>query len=348
MQAPTADRFPAFPVSWYLFCPSITLRRGPVSRNIFGRRLVAFRTVSGRVAVLDAHCSHFGADLGGGSVVGEAVRCSFHQWEYAIDGRCTHIPRVGNIPSAARQASYPVVERHGHIFVFNGPEALFELPFFPGVTPDDMIAARPFAMSLACPWYLVGANFFDLQHFRGAHDRRVVSEPAVDTPAPFARRASACFRIEGDSLQDRLTRRFAGDMVEMSIVDWCGNMMFTTARFSRTCSYGMAVTEPIANGGVDVKLIVFVPRSHGPLGRMVADPLNRWVRRLFIMNFLSSDAWRLNGLCYSPHGLIDDDRHLAEYLQWLAIVSHGTPQPQAGDFSEAATTASTSAQECHT
>jgi hypothetical protein len=203
-------------------------------------------------------------------------------------------------------------------------------------------------MSLACPWYLVGANFFDLQHFRGAHDRRVVGEPVVDTPAPFARRASARFRIEGDSLQDRLTRRFAGDMVEMSIVDWCGNMMFTTARFSRTCSYGMAVTEPIANGGVDVKLIVFVPQSHGPLGRMVADPVNRWVRRIFIMNFLSSDSWRLNGLCYSPHGLIDDDRHLAEYLHWLAIVSHGTPQPRAGDLSDATTTASTSVQECHT
>ena len=67
---------------------------------------------------------------------------------------------------------------------------------------------------------------------------------------------------------------------------------------------------------------------------MVVDPVNRWVRRLFIMKFLSSDAWRLNGLCYSPSGLIEEDRHLAEYLHWLAVVAHGTPQTQAWDSSE--------------
>ena len=193
MQAPPGDRFPAFPVSWYLFGPSHILRRGPVSRNIFGRRLVAFRTASGRLAVLDARCSHFGADLGGGCVIGETLRCAFHQWEYARDGRCTHIPYAGNIPPAARQASYPVVERHGLVFVFNGPEPLFELPFFPGVMPADLVAARPFGFVLACPWYMVGANFFDLQHFRGAHDRQVVGEPSAVCPAPFARRATAQF-----------------------------------------------------------------------------------------------------------------------------------------------------------
>ena len=111
-----------------------------------------------------------------------------------------------------------------------------------------------------------GANFFDLQHFRGAHERQVVGEPRVDCPAPYAARASARFRIAGDSVQDRLTRWFAGDVVEMSITDWCGNLMFTTARFAETCSYGMAVTEPMAGGGVDAKLIVFVPRSRSPLG----------------------------------------------------------------------------------
>ena len=73
MQAPPGDRFPAFPVSWYLFAPSHTLRRGPVSRDIFGRRLVAFRTAAGRLAVLDLRCSHFGADLGGGCVIGESL-----------------------------------------------------------------------------------------------------------------------------------------------------------------------------------------------------------------------------------------------------------------------------------
>lgn len=325
VQAPPADRFPDYPISWYLFAPSTALRRGPLARDIFGRRLVAFRTASGRLAVLNARCSHLGADLGRGCVAGESLRCSFHHWEYGIDGRCTRIPVTADIPPTARQASYPVVERHGFVFVFNGSEPLFELPFFAGINAEEMVPARPFGTVLDCPWFMIGANAFDLQHFRAAHDRRLVGEPSVDCPAPFARRASGCFAVSGHSLQDRATRWFAGNEVEMSLTDWCGNLMFTTARFRRTCSYGMAVTEPLAAGGVDVKLIVFVPRSQTALGRLFVDPLNRFLRRLFIMRFLSFDVPRLNGARYNPYGLIDEDRHLADYLHWLAVVAHGTP-----------------------
>src|SRR5215467_11935784 len=149
VQAPPADHFPAHPVSWYWLGPSRALRRGPVSRTLLGRRLVAFRTASGRLAVLDAGCAHLGADLGRGCVVGEAIRCPFHHWEYGPDGRCTHIPITNNIPNSARQTSYPVVERHGFLFVFNRPEPLFELPFFAGVNVNDLTPARPFATVLA-------------------------------------------------------------------------------------------------------------------------------------------------------------------------------------------------------
>jgi hypothetical protein len=172
---------------------------------------------------------------------------------------------------------------------------------------------------------MVGANAFDLQHFRAAHDRRLAGEPAVDCPAPFARRATARFRVAGDSLQDRLTRWFAGGEVEMSITDWCGNLMFATATFRRTRSYGMVATEPLGPGGVRVRVIVFARQSASWPGRVLRDPLSLWVRRLFIKRFLSSDAARLDGARYNPHGLIDEDRDLADYFRWLAEVAHGMP-----------------------
>jgi phenylpropionate dioxygenase-like ring-hydroxylating dioxygenase large terminal subunit len=326
LPAPAADRFPRYPASWYLLASSREVGAKPHTRELLGRRLVAYRTSSGKVALMDAVCSHFGADLGNGCVINDCLQCPFHHWQYAPDGRCLHIPAQEDIPFSARQTSYPVVERHGFAFFFNGPESLYPLPFFEGRDPADFTPASPFGAYLECPWYLIGANAFDLQHFRAAHDRRLAETPTVDCPAPFARRATGTFVVSGDSWQDRITRLFAGDRVTMSITDWSGNLMFATATFRRTTSYGMVITEPTERG-VHVRVVVFVPRSRGLLGRMLKDPLQRWIRRTMIRRFLASDAGRLNGARYNPHSLIDADRDLANYFRWLAIVAHGKPAP---------------------
>jgi nitrite reductase/ring-hydroxylating ferredoxin subunit len=339
LRAPRSDAFPAFPVSWYLFASSDALRRGPVSRGLLGRRLVAHRTASGRVVVLDARCSHLGADLGKGRVIGEALQCPFHHWEYGPDGRCTHIPAQAEVPEFARQRSYPALERHGYIFLFNGPTPLFDLPFFPDCRPEDFRSARPFGTVLDCPWYMIPANAFDLQHFRSAHDRQFLGEPVIDCPAPFARRATGHFRVAGRSIQDRITRCLAGDQVTLSITDWCGNLMFTTASFRRTTSYGLVITEPLAQGGVHVRVLVFLRRSRRAIGRPLYDALRLEIRRWFIMRFLSKDAGLLNGVRYNAGGLIDCDCHLAEYFQWLAGVSHGVPR-QATDETASDSTSS--------
>ncbi len=319
--APAADCFPDYPASWYLFCRSRDLCRGPLSRDLLGRRLVAFRTPGGQIAVLDGRCAHLGADLGAGCVLADSLQCAFHNWRYGSDGRCVHIPAAPEPPEFARLRSYPAVERHGFVFFFNGARALFPLPFFPGVDPDDFCAAKPFDAVLQCPWWMVGANVFDVQHFRAAHDRKLMSPPVVESPSPFARRISASFSVLGDSVRDHLVRRLAGESVNMSFTDWCGNIIFATPKFRRTTSYGMLITEPLGRQRVRVHGIVFVPRSRTALGRLLLDPLHARVRRYFIMAFLQSDAkLGTKGLSYNPDGLIEGDGELIRYFDWLASV----------------------------
>src|SRR5690348_8332309 len=110
---PPAEAFPAHPASWYRFGDSRELRRGPVSRRLLGRLLVAFRTASGRLAVMDGQCAHLGADLGFGDVVGETIQCPFHHWRYGCDGVRASIPDQAGTPPLARLRTYPTVERHG-------------------------------------------------------------------------------------------------------------------------------------------------------------------------------------------------------------------------------------------
>jgi phenylpropionate dioxygenase-like ring-hydroxylating dioxygenase large terminal subunit len=323
LPSPLAAEFPTFPVSWYLFCFSRQLRKGPFSKAFLGRRLVAYRTESGRIVAMDARCSHLASDLGAGTVVGEGIRCPFHDWTYGANGHCTHIPAQANIPALARQAVYPVEERHGMVFIFNGPRATFPLPFFANCDPEELIPSRPFGTTLDCSWYMAGSNAFDLQHFRAAHDRRLDGDPVTDKPHPYAFRASGRFKVAGRSLQDRLTRRFAGNEVTLGIVDWCGSLSFATAEFQRTSSFGLVAREPLHDGRVRVDVIVFARRSRQRWKQVIWDPLNVAVRRLFIKKFLTADAIRLNGVRYNPAALIEADRDMASYLAWVAKVAKG-------------------------
>ncbi len=322
---PSPDRFPAHPISWYLFCHSRQLRKGPFSKSFLGRRLVAYRTSGGAIVVMDAQCSHLGSDLGAGQVVGDGIRCPFHDWTYGSDGRCTHIPAQSHIPAFAQQTCYPAEERHGMVFIFNGSRPLFPLPFFPNCEPEELTPSRPFGAVLDCPWYMAGANAFDLQHFRAAHDRRLDGNPVVDQPFPYAFRASGRFVVAGNSLQDRLTRTFAGDAVTLGIIDWCGSLSFATAEFHRASSYGLVAREPLSNGRVRVDVIVFARRSTRRWQQLFWDPIHLTVRRQFVKQFLTADAIRLNGVRYNPAGLIDADRDMAEYFAWVAKTAHGLP-----------------------
>jgi nitrite reductase/ring-hydroxylating ferredoxin subunit len=325
--APAAERFPTFPIAWYLFGESRELNDGPVSKDLLGQRLVAFRTASGTVAVLDARCSHLRADLGNGCVVGDTVQCPYHHWRYGHDGRCVHIPAGVAIPELARQRSYAAVERHGLVFFFNGPHALYPLPFFADADPEDFIRARPFGMTLQCPWWLVGANACDLQHFLGAHDRRLAGPPSVTNPTPFSRRASAPFAVVGSSWRDRLTSWFGGDQVELTITDWCGTLMFVTATFRRTRSYGLLTSIPLGRDRVFVRGVVFVRRSQSLMGRWLVDPIHLRLRRYFIKEFLRPDAeLAARGLLYQPRSLLACDAELARYFQWLVSATDAAGQ----------------------
>jgi nitrite reductase/ring-hydroxylating ferredoxin subunit len=316
--APPADRFPDYPASWYLFGPSRELARRPVSKTLLGRPLVAFRGTNGRVAVLDGRCAHLGADLGRGRVEGGHIQCPLHAWEYDADGDCRRIPAQARIPEFARLMSYPVTERHGLVFFFNGREALFPLPFFFDRRPEDFVAGRPFRFMAACSWYMLAANGFDSQHFEMVHDRRLVGPPAVDLPAPYARRIRFHCEVTGRSIFDRLLRRFVGKTVEVTITNWGGPLTLVTGSFRRVESLILIATQPSAEQSTLAEVFVFAPRGRRSPTRALLQPIGLAIRRLFTQGFMRDDIDRLGGIRYNPESLLPSDRHMIEFFQWAA------------------------------
>ena len=330
--APPAAAFAEWPMGWFALATSRELSHKPITRQLFGRRVVGYRTKDGRPVALDARCWHLGADLGLGDVVGDCVRCPFHGWQFGPDGACRHVPAQDSPPAEARQQSFATAEAGGRACVFPSARPTHPLPFFDSVAAEGLHAARPFEFRLRCPWWLVSTNGFDLQHFRGAHDRRLVEPPVVSSPHPAAYRGVATFEVTGDSWRDRLTRRVSGRFVTMDVTVWAGSLVFVKATFrrtiegpGRTTSYGMVEIrpEPAPDGEsyTRVCVTIMVRRRLGVAASL--DVLDVEVRRAFIRAFLEPDARLLDGARYRPERFIAADRMMASYLTWLAPVSHG-------------------------
>jgi phenylpropionate dioxygenase-like ring-hydroxylating dioxygenase large terminal subunit len=159
-----------FTQSWYPLCMSTELPAGKVLGLPFlDGRVAVFRGESGKVQVLSAYCPHLGADMAAGSVVGDNLRCIFHQWEFADSGECVKTALGDPPPPGACLFKFPTQERYGMIWAFNGETPLFDLPDFP--YPDDELVLRVVEHEEVFPidpWVFC-CNTPDIQHIRAVH-----------------------------------------------------------------------------------------------------------------------------------------------------------------------------------
>jgi phenylpropionate dioxygenase-like ring-hydroxylating dioxygenase large terminal subunit len=160
--------------NWYPVLLSSELEVGQTKSVEFLSDLVTvFRTESGVAQAVTPYCSHMGADLGLGEVVGETVQCAFHHWCYDKKGSCVYVPAAPElpIPSTAHVFAYPTVEQWGIIWVYNGTTPRYEVPCPPLVKPTDSLyttfGARDHATK-GDPW-LHTVNIVDLQHIVYLH-----------------------------------------------------------------------------------------------------------------------------------------------------------------------------------
>lgn len=77
---------------WLIACPLSDLpTTGGTSLSVAGRSLVITRD-GATVRAFGNVCSHRGAELVDGGQAGDRLRCGFHGWTYALDGRLVAVP----------------------------------------------------------------------------------------------------------------------------------------------------------------------------------------------------------------------------------------------------------------
>jgi phthalate 4,5-dioxygenase len=105
----------------------------PLRIRILGEDFLALRFSDGRVAVIEPHCPHRGANLFFGRNEQCGIRCVYHGWKFDADGRCVDMPNAPSGQARAAQErirlrSYPTQEWGDFVWTYFGPDPAPELP----------------------------------------------------------------------------------------------------------------------------------------------------------------------------------------------------------------------------
>jgi nitrite reductase/ring-hydroxylating ferredoxin subunit len=156
--------------NWNPLMLAADLPEGKIVRKDFlGTRVIVYRDASGKPVVQSAYCPHVGADLAEGCLVNGNVRCAYHHWQFASDGKCVDIPDETHIPRSVKIYPYPAAERWGIIWAFNGEETLFELPEFPNFKEEDLIYRTYHHKLRQIDGWISSSNLVDFQHLKTVH-----------------------------------------------------------------------------------------------------------------------------------------------------------------------------------
>jgi vanillate O-demethylase monooxygenase subunit len=109
--------------TWYVACTPDEIDAKPLGRKICGESIVFYRDENGQAVALEDFCPHRGAPLSLGTVCEGKLVCGYHGLVMGCDGKTVSMPgqRVNGFPKIR---SFPVVERHGFIWVWTGDAAL--------------------------------------------------------------------------------------------------------------------------------------------------------------------------------------------------------------------------------
>jgi aminopyrrolnitrin oxygenase len=313
---PRQVELPAGLRSWYLLARSEELRRGQVlTRRLPGEEIVLFRGEGGEARALSAHCSHMGAHLGKGTVVGERLRCPLHHREYDGQGVCRRIPVTDAIPERACQATYPAVERYGGLFVFNGREVSAPAPSFApsfGAGDERLRTIHGRSVRLACPWYAVAANAFDIQHLEAVHGRALRETPELEELPGGRMRLRYVSRVTGTGLTDRTMRRLSGDRIRVAITCWGGSILTVESDLGRARSALLLSLCP--DGEATVVTPIFAVRR---VGVPAVDAARAAAARWLYSGFLYRDVAILDGMRFRLALTLPEDAVLARFLAYL-------------------------------
>jgi phthalate 4,5-dioxygenase len=175
----------------------------PVRIELLGQHFVAWRDAEGQVGLFDEACLHRGASMALARVEPDGLRCIYHGWKFAVDGRVLDTPNVAdpNFKGRVKGRTHPVRLAGGLLWAYFGPPG--EEPVFPewpfmALAPSHRINALAV---VNCNYLQVVEGLVDSSHLTVLHASGLAKTSGSDLD--FAKKTShmqfdASPRIEAD------------------------------------------------------------------------------------------------------------------------------------------------------
>jgi len=142
----------------------------PLRVKLLGEELIAFRTTSGKLGLIQNSCPHRGASLFFGRNEEEGLRCVYHGWKFDTAGACVDMPSEpaeSNFRNKVLPTVYPAQERNGIIWAYMGPREV--PPPLPNLEANMAEGAVVSTVLRECNWMQALEGDIDTVHFIFLH-----------------------------------------------------------------------------------------------------------------------------------------------------------------------------------
>lgn len=167
--------------AWYVAAWSTEIGRSLFSRTLLERPILLYRKENGDAVAISNVCAHRFAPLDMGKLVGDTVQCPYHGLRYDGTGKCVLNPHGdGMIPPRMTVGSYPLVERHGMIWLWMGDAKLADPAKIPDFSchVDPELAMVGGVIEMKANYELITDNLLDLGHAEFVHEG-ILSSDAI-------------------------------------------------------------------------------------------------------------------------------------------------------------------------
>lgn len=169
--------------AWYVAGYPDEVIDQPLGRTICNEKIAFFRGKNDVIAAVEDFCPHRGAALSMGYVQDGNLVCGYHGLVMGCDGKVVSMPmqRVERFPCVKH---YPVVERHGFIWVWPGESTLADESLIPDLhwSNNPNWAYGGGLYHVKSDYRLMIDNLMDLTHETYVHSDSIGQDEIDETP----------------------------------------------------------------------------------------------------------------------------------------------------------------------